>query len=366
MDKFDNKLNFDFAANQRVMQLIGVIDGFKGKWNTLEKRDNRYLKELREIAVVESVGASTRMDGATLINQEVKQLLQRIKTTQPESRDEENALGYYETLELIYGSHSDIKLSENSLKQLHQLLFKYNSKEERHRGAYKHLPNQMGAVYPTGEQQISFATTGPALVKGEMYELLTWVNRQSTEATIHPLIIIAVFIYEFLCIYPFQEGNGRLSRLLTTLCLLRERYEFIQYISFENLIEEDKKEYYGALISGQQNRNTHKERVDKWLIFFLEKLKLLSEKLEKRYNGFKHKGKYLNKRQKRIRDFVKHNEPLKVSDLAAQFPEISLSTLKKDLQYLRYEQVLEMIGKGKGCIYLLKEKKSDGRRRKPL
>ena len=173
------------------------------------------------------------------------------------------------------------------------------------------------------------------------------------QKTIHQLIVVGSFIYDFLSIHPFQDGNGRLSRLLTTLCLLQNDYSFIQYISFENHIEQNKKAYYEALMNGQKNRGTDNERIDLWLIFFLESLKTLTEKLEQKYDVFKSKGGYLNDRQKQIKDFISSNQPIKVSDLAKQFPEIGLSTLKKDLQYLRDEQVLTMIGKGKGSVYIL-------------
>lgn len=359
MDKFIQKLNFDFATNQRVLQLIGRIDGFKGKWNIAEKQENRYLKELRKIATIESIGSSTRIEGATLTNQEVQELLNNIKITKLKSRDEQEVIGYYEVLELIYDNYSDIRLSESYIKQLHQLLLKYSYKDERHRGTYKQLSNKVVATYPTGEQRIIFATTEPALVAGEMQELVEWTNEQfasTSFSTIHPLIVVGSFIYDFLSIHPFQDGNGRLSRLLTTLCLLQNDYSFIQYISFENHIEQNKKTYYEALMNGQKNRGKDNERIDLWLIFFLESLKTLTEKLEQKYDVFKSKGGYLNNRQKQIKDFIAGNQPAKVSDLAKQFPEIGLSTLKKDLQYLRNEQVLTMIGKGKGTVYILEAK----------
>jgi len=356
MDKFVQKINFDFTTNQRVLQLIGYIDGFKGKWNITEKQENRYLKELRKIATIESIGSSTRIEGATLTDKEVQELLNDIKITKLKSRDEQEVIGYYEVLELIYDNYSDIRLSESYIKQLHQMLLKYSNKDERHRGTYKFLSNKVVATYPTGEQRTIFATTEPALVAGEMQELVEWANEQLEQKSIHQLIVIGSFIYDFLSIHPFQDGNGRLSRLLTTLCLLQNDYTFIQYISFENHIEQNKKTYYEVLMTGQKNRGTEQEHIDKWLIFFLESLKTLTEKLEQKYDVFKSKGGYLNDRQRLIKDFIKDSQPIKVSDLAKQFPEIGLSTLKKDLQYLRDEQVLTMIGKGKGTIYVLNEK----------
>ena len=355
MDKYIQKLNFDFLTNQRVMQLIAAIDEYRGKWNVVEKRENRYLKELRRIATIESIGSSTRIEGATMTDEEIQKLLKDVKITKFKTRDEQEVIGYYEVLELIFDNFSEIRLSESYIKQLHQLLLKHSSKDERHRGGYKHLPNKVVATYPTGEQKTIFDTTEPALVEGEMFELIEWTNLQWNEKTIHPLIVLAVFIYEFLSIHPFQDGNGRLSRLLTTLFLLRQGYEFIQYISFENHIEKHKKAYYDALMTAQRKRITQDDIIDKWLLFFLESLKALTEKLDKKYDVFKQKGGYLNERQKMLKEFIIEQRTVKISDLSVAFPDISPNTLKKDLQYLRDEQIVSTVGQGKGTVYVIKQ-----------
>ena len=274
MDKYIQKLNFDFLTNQRVMQLIAAIDEYRGKWNMIEKRENRYLKELRIIAIIESIGSSTRIEGATMTDEEIQKLLKDVKITKFNTRDEQEVIGYYEVLELIIDNFSEIRLSENYIKQLHQLLLKHSNKDERHRGNYKNLPNKVVATYPTGEQKTIFAPTEPALVESEMFELLEWTNLHWKEKTIHPLIVLAVFVYEFLSIHPFRDGNGRLSRLLTTLFLLRQ-------------------------------------------------------------------------------GFIIEQKTVKAADLSAAFPEISLNTLKKDLQYLKAEQIITAIGQGKGTVYVI-------------
>jgi Fic family protein len=356
MDKFIKKLHVDFVTHQKMLQLIGLIDGFRGKWDVVERQENRYLKELRKIATIESIGSSTRIEGATLTDKEVQELLDNIKITEMETRDEQEIIGYYDVLALIYEHYSEIKLSENYIKQLHQLLLKYSHKDERHRGKYKNLSNKVVATYPANRQRIIFDTTEPALVEGEMFELIEWTNCQWQGKALHPLITLALFIYEFLSIHPFQDGNGRLSRLLTTLFLLQNGYEFVSYISFENHIEQNKKAYYDALMSGQRHRSSKNEHIDKWVLFFLESLVTLTQKLEQKYNVFKSKGGYLNDRQKQIKTFVANNQPIKISDIANNLKTIQLNTLKKDLQYMRNEQVLTMIGKGKGSVYLLTKK----------
>lgn len=355
MDKFKNKINFDFKINQQILKLISYIDSFKEKWNIVEKKENAYLKELRKIATIESIGSSTRIEGAQLTNDEIKELLGNMEISKLKTRDQQEVVGYYDVLEIIYESYDDITISKNYIKQLHQRLLKYSTKDERHRGIYKNLSNKVVANYPDGTQKVIFNTTEPHLVENEMTDLIDWTNQQLDLKEIHPLVIIGLFIYEFLSIHPFQDGNGRLSRLITNLLLLKNDYQFIQYVSFENLIEQKKKSYYEALMDGQKDRYSEAERINSWIIFFLNSLETLIQRLEQKYDVFKSKGGYLNNRQKKIRNFIEKEQPIKLNDLARIFTDISIHTLKKDLQYLKTEQIIESIGKNRGTIYMIKE-----------
>ncbi len=356
MANYIKKLQFDFNTNQQILRLISQIDLYKGKWNNREKQENKYLKELRRIATVESIGSSTRIEGATLTNKEITDLLRDIKITKLETRDEQEVIGYYDTLEIIYENYNNISLSENYIKQLHKSLLNYSDKDFRHRGKYKSLSNKVVANYPNGVQKIIFNTTDVHLVDSEMNSLINWTNEQLGKHEIHSLIIIALFIYEFLSIHPFQDGNGRLSRLLTTMLLLQNDYLFIQYVSFENLIETTKKEYYQSLMDGQQNRNSEDENIAKWLLYFFDKLHILTKKLDKKYDIFKDKGGYLNERQKKIKNYLEQYQPLKISDITKEFDNLNINTIKKDLQYLKKEQVIQSVGKGKGTIYITVKK----------
>lgn len=355
MDKFQRKLNFGFKTNQQILKLIGFIDSFKGRWNIVEQKENVYLKELRKIATIESIGSSTRIEGAQLSNEEIKELLENMEISKLKTRDQQEVVGYYDVLEIIYESYSDITISKNYIQQLHQRLLKYSTKDERHRGIYKNLSNKVVANYPDGTQKVIFNTTEPHLVESEMTDLIDWTNEQLNRDEIHPLVIISLFIYEFLSIHPFQDGNGRLSRLLTNLLLLKADYHFVQYVSFENLIEQKKKTYYEALMDGQKDRYTDSERINNWVIFFLTCLETLIQRLEQKYDVFKSKGGYLNDRQKKIKDFINQEQPIKLNDLSKAFKDISVHTLKKDLQYLKAEQIIDSIGKNKGTIYIIKE-----------
>jgi Fic family protein len=349
----DKKLSFDFSTTQRIINKIGVIDSFKRKWLAIEKEENKYLRELRKIATIQSIGSSTRIEGATLSNEEVESLLANIKINKLESRDEQEVFGYYEVLEIIIQNYDHIELSESGIFNLHNLLLKYSDIDSTHKGKYKQLSNKVVATYPDGKQRVIFNTTEPFLVKKEMDDLISWTKSSLSSDFIHPLISIGAFVYGFLSIHPFQDGNGRLSRLLTTLLLLKEDYPFVQYVSFENQIEKEKQRYYQVLMDAQQHRYSSEEIIDKWILFFLESLETLINKLEEKYSTYKSKGPYLNERQRTVLNFIRKNEPVKTADVADFMDQESRHTIKKDMLYLHREAVIKKIGKGKATIYLV-------------
>jgi Fic family protein len=287
-------------------------------------------------------------------DEEIQSLLKKMKITKLKSRDEQEVVGYYEAIDLVYSNFKDISLTENYIKQLHGILLKYSEKDVRHRGNYKNLPNKVVANYPNGQQKVIFKTTEPHLVDKEIQEILEWSNEQLVTRNVHPLLIIPVFVYEFLSIHPFQDGNGRLSRLLTTLLLLKLDYSFVPYISFENIIERRKKEYYEALMLGQKNRNTDQEKIDIWILFFLDCLQEMIDLLGKKYDVFKNKGGYLNPRQKEVLETIRVNQPVKFGDIIIALPAYSQNTIKKDLLYLLNENQIESVGRNKGTVYYIK------------
>ena len=349
------KLQFDALTNQKVIRSIGWIDGFKGEWTAMEARENRYLKELRNIATIESIGSSTRIEGSTLTDKEVAELIGKIQVDELQSRERQEVIGYYDTLALILDHHIEMPLTEANILHLHNSLLKHATKDDQHRGQYKKLANKIVANYPGGVQKVIFHTTAPYLVPKEMQELIDWTNKNLDSPQLHPLMVIAVFVYEFLSIHPFQDGNGRLARLLTTLLLLRNNYGFIQYISFENQVESTKKDYYRALMEGQKDRARQEEVIDQWVLYFLNSLETLTRKLAEKYRRYQSKGPYLNERQKKVLALIRKEEPLKVGDISRLLDQYSINTIKKDLQYMSREGLIERIGQGRGTIYISSE-----------
>jgi Fic family protein len=348
------KLAFDFTTTQLIIQKIARIEQFRGEWKQVDHDENRYLKELRRIATIESIGSSTRIEGSTLTDAEVATLLRNLKVARLERRDEQEVVGYYDTLETILDNYANIDLTVSNMHALHSLLLKYTGKDVRQRGRFKEVANQIVATYPDGTIRTIFTPTEPFLVEKEMQESLDWVQSTLESGAVHPLLVIALFIYEFLSIHPYHDGNGRLSRLLTNLLLLKTGYKFVVYISLEHVVEHRKKAYYQALMDGQKDRRTPTENVAPWVIFFLDSLLELIDRLDRKLVEFRRLGGYLNERQKRLVEYISVHAPMKSSDLVLAFPEINPETLKKDLQYLVRELAVERLGQGRGTVYIVK------------
>ncbi|KAA1239307.1 Fic family protein [Aquimarina sp. RZ0] len=345
------KLEFTSTVYGKIMKQLSIIDNFKGNWEIIDLRYSKHLKELRKIATIESIGSSTRIEGATLTDNEVEKLLKSVKITKLTTREQQEVVGYYDALQIILDNYKDLPITERYLHQLHSILLKHSDKDQTHKGKYKNLSNQVVANYPDGTQRTIFRTTEPHLTAKEMEDLLLWLNKRFETLDMHPVMVTATFIYEFLSIHPYQDGNGRLSRLLTTLILMKQGYEFTQYISFEHIIEERKEEYYRTLMDGQKNRYNENEKIDKWIVFFLDCMVTLIQRLEKKYETYKKLEKELNERQKEVLEFIKEIKKVSISDLEKAFTNHSRNTLKKDLFYLVNEGLILKTGELKGTRY---------------
>ena len=351
----EQKLQFDFATTQRIIQKIGQIDQFKGEWKNIDQEENKYLKELRKIATIQSIGSSTRIEGSSLSDAEIASLIKNMKVNKLQTRDEQEVAGYYDTLDTILSSYEHIDISISNIHSLHNLLLKYSGKDTRHRGQFKELTNQVVATYPDGTARVIFKTTEPYLVSKEMDDLVKWTNESLASKAVHPLMVIGTFVYEFLSIHPYQDGNGRLSRLLTNLLLLNAGYKFVQYVSLEHIVEGKKADYYQALMEGQKDRYSASERIDRWLLFFFDCLLELINKLERKVVDFKQLGGYLNDRQRDVLTYIQNNQPVKISDISKHLSQYSIASLRKDLQYLVKELAIEKLGEYKGTIYIIKQ-----------
>lgn len=270
-DRLSKRLNLSPEKAEAIYALLAEIDAVKTAFKLTGKLPAQTMTRLTHSVIVTSTGASNRIEGNRLTDAEVEALYRNLRIRKFRTRHEQEVAGYLEMLELILGAHADMKLSEALILQLHRDMLKYSDKDERQRGNYKFGPNRVEAKDQSGNAVgIIFDPTPPHLTPKEMRELVEWRNWADAAKFKHPLIRIGNFIFEFLAIHPFQDGNGRASRLLTNLLLLQHGYDFTALVSHEKLIEQRKAEYYLALNRAQSSWKSNNEDLSAWLIYFLE------------------------------------------------------------------------------------------------
>lgn len=336
-----------------LLGLIAELDEFRGSWQAWQHLAPEQLSILRKVATIESIGSSTRIEGAQLTDKEVEILLSRLDVHSFRSRDEEEVAGYANVMGQIFFSYQAIPLTENYLKQLHAMLLQYSSKDVRHRGEYKKFPNHVEAFDEHGKSLgIVFKTATPFETPLKMQELMLWAQQALIDKMLHPLLVIALFVVCFLAIHPFQDGNGRLSRIITTLLLLKEDYSYVPYSSLENIVEANKENYYLALRRTQITLETSQPNWEPWLIFFLQSLKKQKDNLAAKLKYEKFAVERLNPLAIKIVKLIQEHGQLTISQLY-QFTQINRNTLKVQLRQLVTKQYLILHGEGRGTWYTI-------------
>ena len=337
-----------------ILRLIAGIDEFKGAWRALGTLAPDRLSALRRVATIESIGSSTRIEGSKLTDREVERLLSNLAIQTFETRDEQEVAGYAELIDLVFSAWRDIPFNENHVKQLHQILLRHSEKDTWHRGQYKTNSNSVAAFDENGEQiGIVFDTASPFDTPRLMSELLTWVNEVRDQAELHPLLRIAIFVVVFLEIHPFQDGNGRLSRALTTLLLIQAGYAYVPYSSLESVIELNKEAYYLALRQTQGSIRTEAPNWQPWLVFFLRSLAEQVRRLEKKVAREKIVLAALPELSLQIVEFAREHGRVTIGD-AIKLTGVSRNTLKQHFRNLVERGHLNQQGGGRGVWYELK------------
>ena len=265
--KFDHRIG---NPEPHIVALLAEIDGIRGEFKSGLRMSPQAITNLKKSTLITSAGASNRIEGGKLNDEEVEKVMQGLAVSKFADRDSQEVQGYLETLQNVFDSFQTLPLREGVITSLHNQLLKYSTKDDTHRGGYKKKENTVGVLGPDGKvAKIMFETTPAFLTAKEMQELVEWTDDAMEKNRFHQLLIIANFIVEFLKIHPFEDGNGRLSRVLTNLLLLRSGYQFIQYVSHEQIIERRKDEYYIALRKSQETFKTDHDTIAPWLNFFL-------------------------------------------------------------------------------------------------
>jgi Fic family protein len=337
-----------------ILSLIARIDEFKGAWRALGTLAPDRLSALRHVATIESIGSSTRIEGSKLSDREVERLLSNLQIRSFATRDEQEVAGYAELMDPVFSSWQEIPFTENHIKQLHQILLRHSEKDTWHRGNYKTNSNSVVAFDENGVQLgVVFQTATPFDTPRLMTELITWVQEEREKGYLHPLLIIALSIVVFLEIHPFQDGNGRLSRVLTTLLLLQTGYAYVPYSSLESVIEQNKEAYYLALRQTQGTIRTDAPNWQQWLVFFLRSLAEQVRRLEKKVEREKLVLASLPELSLQIIEFTREHGRITMSE-AIKLTNASRNTLKQHFRALVELGHLNLHGSGRGVWYELR------------
>jgi len=336
-----------------ILLLIAGVDEFKGAWRAIGRIAPERLSGLRRVATIESVGSSTRIEGARLTDREVEKLLADIRLGSFTTREEQEVAGYAQVMETIFSAYEAISFTENHIRQLHRDLLAHSTKDERHRGAYKTLSNNVEAFNEQGESLgIVFETASPFDTPRRMEELIAWLDEQGLEKQLHPLLVVAIFIVVFLEIHPFQDGNGRLSRILTTLLLLRAGYAYVPYSSLESIIEQSKESYYISLRRTQGTIRSAEPDWNPWIEFFLRALHRQKTRLEKKMERERIILADMPELSVTLLELAREHGRITVAE-TARITDASRHTIKDHLKALVDQRHLVLHGAGRGAWYSL-------------
>src|SRR3989338_4624223 len=335
---------------QDILEQMHMIDVLKSKWTSGAKLDPQILGQLKKSVLVRSTGASTRIEGARLSDEDVERLMRGISIQKFRDRDAQEVKGYYELLANVFENYQSIPFSESTIKFLHKELLKYAEKDNLHRGEYKKKENKVHMINEAGESiGVLFDTTPAYLTPKEMQELVEWTQFTLAEKSAHPLLVVANFIVEFLNIHPFEDGNGRLSRVLTNLLLLQQGYVYMPYVSHEKLVEDNKSEYYLALRQSQRTFKTENETIIPWVKFFFTVLFEQSRRAVELLSR-EQTDKLLSKQQRIVWHHIeKAHEatPLEISKATG----VPRPTVNQALTKLLKLKRIERLGVGRGTRY---------------
>ncbi|MBI5004194.1 Fic family protein [Candidatus Kaiserbacteria bacterium] len=346
-------MNFRFNDRIRLtpemLKLIARIDELKGLWRGSAQLNPHVLKQLKASVIITSTGASTRIEGSQMSDAEVERLIRGLNAKSPKGRDAEEVAGYADLLGRIFDNHKTFKLTEGQILQFHNILLQFSTKDRAHKGRYKSADNIVVARGDHGEEIVLFRPTPPYLVKKEMDDVLAWTHTSLKNRDLHPLLIIANFIFEFLAIHPFHDGNGRLSRALTNLLLLQTGYEYIPYVSLEEIIEGRKDAYYFSLRGAQRHHKTEREDISTWIVFLLEALVTQAEEARMLIER-DDPERMLSERQLAVFALFTQEVEFTPREIVVK-TEIPLPTVKQVLARLLALKLVKRIGLGRATRY---------------
>ena len=348
MRQFNYSSIKDCKWDSEILGYIAAIYKEAGKQELYLKQKPDELERLVEIAKIQSTEASNAIEGIVTTNTRIKQLVE--EKTAPRNRDEQEIAGYRDVLSLIHGNFDAIPISKNYILQMHKMM--YSHMNNPFAGQTKNVQNYISATYPDGHTEILFTPLSPFETPEALDKICEEYNRVIGNLEVEPLIAIPIFIHDFLCIHPFNDGNGRMSRLLTTLLLYRSGFYVGKYISLEAKIAKNKDLYYNALNDSQHGWHEGVEDSVPFIKYILSTILAAYRDFEDRFNIIEEKLPAVEIVRKatmnKIGRFTKQ-------DIRELCPSLSLSSVEGSLRKLVAEGELKREGTGKAtCYYRLK------------
>jgi Fic family protein len=337
-----------------ILSLVAGIDEFKGAWRALGALAPERLSALRGVATIESIGSSQRIEGSRLSDRDVERMLANREPRSFATRDRLEVAGYADVMEFTFTSWRKLAFTEHHIKQLHQRLLRHSEKDAWHGGQYQASPTSLGAEDDRGAEIGGvFGTATSFDTPRSMTEWVEFVRTELDACRLHPLLVIAIAVAVFLEIHPFQDGNGRMSRVVTMWLLLRAGYVYVPYSSHERVIERNKEAYDLALRQTQATIRTPTPNWEPWLTFFLRALREQADRLAANVERESRVRAQLPTLSLSIVDFVSNHGRITMSE-AMRIAGTSRNTLKQHFRTLVEQGHIVRHGKGRGIWYTLR------------
>ena len=321
--------------------LLGSCMEARGKQDLWMRQKPEVLEVLREQAIIQSVESSNRIEGVTIPADRLRPVV--LGKAKPRDRSEEELAGYRQALDWIFSRKRQVSIIPKVIQRLHAFAQGGFSGDA---GEWKKRDNEIIEILPNGERRIRFVPTSAKDTPKIMDALCRNYREACDDQRVPPLLIVATFVFDFLCIHPFRDGNGRVSRLATTLLLQSHGFQVARYVSLERLVEQSKEEYYGVLAECSQGWHEGKNAVVPWWNYFLSVLRLAYKEFERQVESTEARPAKSDLVRQTVLAQV---EQFTLGDLAAQLPSASTQLIKKILAELKKQGKIRLVGRGRGA-----------------
>jgi len=341
--KFLDRLSFSSGQLESLRRL----GEHQGKQALFDERIPETLRELRQVATIESSESSNRIEGIEAPLPRIRDIV--MKDTAPRNRPEQEIAGYRDALRLVHDSAREMAFTTGVIRQLHQIQYRYTPQPG---GQWKATDNAIVEYHVDGSQAIRFRPVPAVATSQAMEDLTSGYARAAVEEVSSTLVVVPLAVLDFLCIHPFRDGNGRVSRLLTLLLLYHHGHHVGRYISLERVVEESKTTYYETLKASSEGWHEGAHDPHPWLNYFWGVLLRAYAEFEDRVGTLREGGS--GAKARRVREAaLRRTKPFALADLQSDCPGVSLPTIKKELGRMKAEGLVMVQGRGRGARWVV-------------